>query len=293
MKTKLLNFKSLAILMACLTCGLTASAYDMEINGIYYTKLTNNTVEVSYANINSADYSGNITIPAQVRVGSQSWTVKGIGYKAFGECTNLTSVTLPTSLTYVGALAFIRCSSLSTITIPEGVTWIGSNAFEQCSSMTVVHLPSTLDSIGNIVFNNCGSLGYIVCDAYEPPTLGTNAFSSSIYSNAYLVLNNAVIRDRYRAAEGWSNFSNINSISYYSFEDNGIYYAETSPTTVAVCAKDDNYNSYSATVNVPSSAVNVSRAYYVTEVGPNAFRNCDHLFHVTLPFTLKKIISVR
>ena len=173
--------------------------------------------------------------------------------------------------------------------IPEGVTWIGSNAFEQCSSMTVVHLPSTLESIGNIVFNNCNSLGYVYCEAYEPPTLGTNAFSSDLYSNAYLVLNNAVIKERYKAAEGWSNFSHINAISYYSFEDNGIYYAETSPTTVAVCAKDDNYNSYSATVNVPSTAVNVSRAYYVTEVGPNAFRNCDHLFHVTVPFTLKKI----
>ena len=63
MKTKLLNFKVLAIMMACLSCALSASAYDMEIDGIYYTKLTLSTVEVSYANISTADYSGSVTIP--------------------------------------------------------------------------------------------------------------------------------------------------------------------------------------------------------------------------------------
>ena len=289
MKTKLLIFKVLAIVLASLTYALSANAYDMVVDGIYYTKLTNNTVEVSYANINSADYSGSITIPSHVTVGIQSWTVRGIGYKAFGECTNLTSVTLPGTLTYVGELAFIRCTSLSSIDIPEGVTWIGSNAFEQCSSMTTAHLPSTLESIGNIVFNNCNSLGYIYCEAYEPPTLGINAFSTSVYSNTYLVLNNKVIMEKYKAAEGWSNFSHISATSYYSFEKDGVYYAQTGPYTVAVCAKDDNYNSYSATVNVPTSVVYDYNGYTVNEVAANAFRNCSNLFHCYLPSTVGKI----
>ena len=144
MKTKLLHFKVLAIIMACLTCVMSASAYDMYLDGIYYTQLTLSTVEVSYANINSADYSGSVTVPVLARSGIQSWTVRGIGYKAFGECSGLTSVTLPSSLDYVGDLAFIRCTSLTEIQIPENVTWIGTNAFENCSRLSVVNLPSTL-----------------------------------------------------------------------------------------------------------------------------------------------------
>ena len=48
MKTKLLSFRLLAIVMACLSCALSASAYDFYTGGIYYTKLASNTVEVAY-----------------------------------------------------------------------------------------------------------------------------------------------------------------------------------------------------------------------------------------------------
>ena len=158
MRTKTNFFKLMAIVMACLSCALSARGYDMCVDGIYYTKLTSSTVEVSYANINSADYSGNITIPSQVTVGIQSWTVRGIGYKAFGECTGLTDITLPSTLTYIGDLAFIRCSSLSAILVPEGVTWIGNNAFESCSSLSAVNLPTTLTSIESVAFTGCSNL---------------------------------------------------------------------------------------------------------------------------------------
>ena len=289
MKTKLLNFKALAVMMACLACALSTAAYDMQVGGIYYTKLNANSVEVSYANVNSADYSGSITIPSLVTVGNQSWTVRGIGYKAFGECSNLTSITLPSSLTYIGNLAFIRCTSLTSIDVPENVTEIGTNAFENCTSLSVVHLPSSLTSIGGVAFTNCNNLSYVYSEAYEPPTLGSNVFTTNTYSNAYLILNNAASMEKYKAADGWSNFSKINALSYYSFEKDGIYYAQTGPYTVAVCAKDDNYNSYSGTVNVPTSVVYDYTGYTVNEVAANAFRDCSNLFHVYLPATVNKI----
>ena len=172
-------FRFVAILMACLTCTMSASAYDMYLDGIYYTKLTNSTVEVAYANINSADYSGSVTVPNLARSGIQSWTVRGIGYKAFGECSGLTSVTLPTSLNYVGDLAFIRCTSLTEIEIPENVTWIGTNAFEQCSSLGVVSLPTTFTSLGRVAFSACNNISYIYSQATEPPTLGMNVFTNT------------------------------------------------------------------------------------------------------------------
>lgn len=279
-------FRFVAIMMACLTCSMSASAYDMYLDGIYYTQLTNSTVEVAYANINSADYSGSVTVPLLARSGIQSWTVRGIGYKAFGECSGLTSVSLPTSLNYVGDLAFIRCTSLSEIEIPENVTWIGTNAFEQCSSLGVVSLPTTLTSIGSVAFTDCNNISYIYSQAVEPPTLGMNVFTNTTYSNAYLLVPNSVSKEKYQAAPGWSNFSRISALSYYTFEKDGIYYCQTGPNTVAVCAKDASFNSYRGHVTIPKSVVYDYHGYTVTEVASNAFRDCPELYSVYVPETV-------
>ena len=286
MRTKTNFFKLMAIVMACLSYALSARGYDMCVDGIYYTKLTSSTVEVSYANINSADYSGNITIPSQVTVGSQSWTVRGIGYKAFGECTGLTGITLPSTLTYIGDLAFIRCSSLSAILVPEGVTWIGNNAFESCSSLSSVNLPTTLTSIESVAFTGCSNLSHIFCQACEPPTLGSNVFTESTYNNGYLLVVNSVVKEKYQAAPGWSNFTNISAGSFYTFEKDGIYYCQTGPNTVAVCARDAGYNNYSGNVTIPQSVVYDYHGYTVNEVASSAFRNCTNLTRVTLPETV-------
>jgi hypothetical protein len=45
-----------------------------------------------------------------------------IGIEAFRDCTSLTNITLPESVTYIGAAAFQNCTSLTSITIPAGVT---------------------------------------------------------------------------------------------------------------------------------------------------------------------------
>jgi len=286
MRNKSYFFRFAAIMMASLTCTLNANAYDMYLDGIYYTKLTNSTVEVSYANINSADYSGSVTVPLLAQQGIQSWTVRGIGYKAFGECSGLTDITLPTSLNYVGDLAFIRCTSLSGINIPENVTWIGNNAFEQCTSLLSVSLPSTLTSIESVAFTGCNNLRYVICEAHEPPTLGSNVFENSTYSNGYLLVPNSVAKEKYQAAPGWSNFASITAAEFYTFEKDGIYYCQTGPNTVAVCARDANYNSYSGNVTIPKSVVYDYHGYTVNEVASNAFRNCTNLTRVTLPETV-------
>jgi hypothetical protein len=65
----------------------------------------------------------------------------GIEEKAFGYCTALTSVTLPSTIQRIGSYAFQYCSSLTTITIPDTVETIemGSynNAFEGCGKVNL------------------------------------------------------------------------------------------------------------------------------------------------------------
>ena len=48
---------------------------------------------------------------------------------AFSDCTSLTSVTLPDSVTSIGNFAFDDCSSLTSVTIPKAANDIGYEAF--------------------------------------------------------------------------------------------------------------------------------------------------------------------
>ncbi|MBQ9786513.1 MAG: leucine-rich repeat domain-containing protein, partial [Clostridia bacterium] len=84
------------------------SAFTIE-NGIKYIKSkTNNYFAV-------VDFTSDI--PANVTINDGC---KIIGPNAFQSCTNLTSITIPASITTIGSQVFDGCSSLATITVKEG-----------------------------------------------------------------------------------------------------------------------------------------------------------------------------
>ena len=70
-------------------------------------------------------------------------------------CDNLTSITIPNSVTSIGDSAFWFCRDLTSITIPDSVTSIGSSAFEYCTSLTNITIPDSVTSIGKSAFNSC------------------------------------------------------------------------------------------------------------------------------------------
>ena len=71
---------------------------------------------------------------------------------------NLTSVTIPNSVTAIYSYAFCNCSNLTSVTIPDSVASIGGNAFNGCSSLTSVTIPASVTSIKAYAFYDCSSL---------------------------------------------------------------------------------------------------------------------------------------
>lgn len=95
-------------------------------------------------------------------------SVTEIGDDAFSDCESLTSVTIPDSVTSIGKYAFKSCQKLTSVTIPGSVTWIGNGAFSLCTNMTSVIIPGRVPLIGELpahgrlfgdyVFGGCTNL---------------------------------------------------------------------------------------------------------------------------------------
>ena len=138
--------------------SISASAYDVEVDGIYYNLIPKgNIAEVTKGDKNYS-YSGDITIPSSIKVNDTEYSVTSIENSAFYKCGGLTSITIPNSVTSIGEYTFEGCSGLTSITIPNSVTSIGSCAFYGCSSLTSITIPSSVTSIGSCAFCGCSSL---------------------------------------------------------------------------------------------------------------------------------------
>ena len=128
----------------------------------------NSLVIVNGILIDGRTCSGEVTIPD---------SVTSIGYRAFQNCTGLTSITIPKSVTSIGDSAFYNCTGLTSINIPEGVTSIGKHAFFECAELTSIKIPSSVTSIGDCAFSACNKLPEITvpCDS----TLTKKAFGDA------------------------------------------------------------------------------------------------------------------
>ena len=121
-------------------------AYAVTGGNIYFNKSTGEITdcdsEVTEANI-----------PSEI----DGVKVTGIGYKAFGDCTGLTSITIPNSVTYISG-GFGGCTGLTSITIPNSVTVITYFAFSGCTGLTSVKIPDSVTSISECAFGSCTGL---------------------------------------------------------------------------------------------------------------------------------------
>lgn len=144
--------KCFLFLALLLMGGMSAMAYDFEVDGLCYTKIPcGELICTSYQvtlSPNPYGYRGDIVVPAMVHYDGVDYEVLRIGANAFEGCTELTSVTVQDG--YLAMVAF--------------------NAFKNCPQLRKVDLPASLNVLDDNLFINSPLLDTIVLRGSTPPT---------------------------------------------------------------------------------------------------------------------------
>lgn len=124
----------------------------------------------------------NATNMTTVTIGS---TVTEIGGEAFRMCSKLAELNFtPKTTCTIGDYAFER-SGFTTLILPEGITSVGEYAFNNLQgTLQNIYLPSTLQTIGSAAFRNAGKLAKVVIPK-DIASIPDNAFESGGFQVGY------------------------------------------------------------------------------------------------------------
>lgn len=257
--------------------SLHGYALDFTVGQLNYTVLSEEegTVEVAST---TQEYDSEITVPATVDNDGKTYTVVGLGYFAFNNRKELTTVNLPATIETIGIRgthSFHYCSALvninvdeanptfasvdgvvydkditrlvicpggkTSVTVPSTVEIIGASSFRTCTVLESVELPSSLTTIEIAAFINCEALPEI--DLPESvKEIGEDSFRNC-YSLATFTIPNSV--------------SAIQPLTFYGCRS-------------------------LVSVLIPES---------VTEIMNSSFTHCTSLASLTIPSSVTKIMN--
>jgi hypothetical protein len=251
------------------------------------------------------------------------------GEDAFEYCSTLASVTIPSSVTSIGAMAFTYCN-LTNVIIPINVTsnvggWPFPLAFEGCTNLTAFTVDPNnpvYSSVNGVLFDKsqttliqypCGLAGN-----YTIPNSVTSFESNAFYcvSLTSVTIPNSVTNIGAYAFSGLASLTNVTigtnvmsgnggpSIGYeafYSCTKLASVIIGNSVTSIGDCAFDSCTSLNNVMVGNGVTSIGFEAFYYctnltsvtignsVTNIGDEAFYNCTELTSVTIPNSVTSI----
>jgi hypothetical protein len=242
--------------------GYSGPGYAMVIipgttNGLPVTSIGNTAFQ--YRNVTS------VTIPS---------SVTNIGNYAFYWCNYMTNVTIGTNVTSIGNNAFNNCLILTGVTIPNRVVSLGSYAFLWCNSMTNVTIGTNVASIGPQAFANCTKLTSVAIPG-SLTNIGNRAFYGCTSLTAITVNTN---NPAYASTAGVLFNKGKTTLIEYPKGGAGTYTISNSVTVIENNAFDG-----------CASLTNLTIGTNVVSIGTNAFAGCTSLNNETIPNSVTSI----
>lgn len=215
-----------------------------------------------------------------------------IGEKAFQYNHNITSVTIPGSVTSISDSAFLLSTTLISVTIPGSVVSIGNNSFEGCMSLTSLSIPIGVVSLGQKAFWNCASLASVTFGAPSAVTkIGNNSFG---YCTS---LTSVAIPDSVTSI-GYAPFLSCTSLTSIEVNRSNLNYASVDGVLFnkGMTTLIQSPSGRAGTVSIPNSVLTVGNSSFfhsaslasltipdsVTTIGDNAFEGCPNITSLSL-----------
>ena len=250
--------------------------------------------------IGVADDIVTANIPAEIcdlRVRPRDYTpqpkvnITSIAPNAFANQTQLTSVTIPSSVTSIGKSAFYGCTNLEEVIFSNGLISIGERAFKECVGLNSITLPSTVTHIEENAFGGCTNLTSVSLPN-SLTSIGASAFFTSGLTSVTIPQNVSTIGN---FAFAWC--TDLEEIRFNSqicgdlSEDSFIFLCaggETNGVTLTIGNGVTYIPAYSFYGSPMLKEVVLPQG--LTSVGEYAFYGCG-LTNVTLPTSLQEVGS--
>ncbi|MBU5480124.1 leucine-rich repeat protein [Blautia sp. MSJ-19] len=231
-------------------------------------------------------------------------TVTSVGAGAFQRCKSLVSASVPGSVGQVGESYFSECTNLTSVTLGSGITEIGYETFKNCVSLGTVTIPASVTKIGSYAFYGCQNLKTNIPAKIE--TIGTSAFKGCAALTT-VSLPNTLTDIGHNAFAGTGTTSvtipaSVTGIGSSIFEGctdltSATVYGSTVPDSCFEgCSSLKTVTVASGVISIQyeafykcTSLTNISIANTVTSIGSYAFQNCTALSEIYLPDSVTTI----
>lgn len=233
--------------------------------------------------ITQTDYNGNsgtYYFPNSLKTVNITGTI--IANYAFSQCSNLTKITIPDIITFIGDSAFSGCNNLqyneyenglylgnnnnpyvllkntlskdlSVFTIHQKTKIIHMGALMGCNNLSAITIPESITSIASMAFDNCDSLTKVNYSGTIEQWAMIDGLEHLKRYNRNIYINNKPINELCEI-----NLKNISKIKPYAFSN---------------C----------------SALTSVTISDNVTSIGRYAFSGCSRLTSITIPDSVTSI----